>query len=228
MKIGLLGGTFNPIHLGHLIISEYIRVNYPLDKIIFIPTGNPPHKNRNEIIDAYHRYKMVEMAIETNPFFELSDIEINRMGKSYTIDTIEEISSKYKEANMSPNHPPACCSGVTQHNNCSQNLKDDIYFIIGGDTLFELTTWKEIDRLFKMTNFLVVGRHGIEDNRSIDKINELKSLYNARIQYFDGPGIEISSTGIRENIKNNKNIKYLVPESVENYIELNRLYVSED
>src|SRR5690554_3553474 len=94
MKVGLMGGTFNPIHLGHLIISEYIRTNFPLDKVVFIPTGDPPHKDNKELISAMDRFHMTELAIKSNPYFEISANEINRVGKSYSTDTIDEFINK--------------------------------------------------------------------------------------------------------------------------------------
>lgn len=202
MKIGLMGGTFNPIHLGHLLISEYIRENFPLDIIIFIPSGNPPHKDLDHVIDAHHRYNMVNLAIKDNPYFTISDIEIKRSGKSYTIDTIDEIKKSF------PN--------------------DSIYFIIGGDSLYNLTTWKDYRSLFNKTSFILIDRHGIEENKMINYIKELKEEFGANIDYIDGPQIEISSTNIRKNLINNKSIKYMVTNEVEDYITNNRLYLMGD
>lgn len=202
MKIGLMGGTFNPIHLGHLLVSEYIRENFPLDIIIFIPSGNPPHKDLDHVIDAHHRYNMVNLAIKDNPYFTISDIEIKRSGKSYTIDTIDEIKKSF------PN--------------------DSIYFIIGGDSLYNLTTWKDYRSLFNKTSFILIDRHGIEENKMINYIKELKEEFGANIDYIDGPQIEISSTNIRKNLINNKSIKYMVTNEVEDYITNNRLYLMGD
>lgn len=202
MKIGLMGGTFNPIHLGHLLVSEYIRENFPLDIIIFIPSGNPPHKDLDHVIDAHHRYNMVNLAIKDNPYFTISDIEIKRSGKSYTIDTIDEIKKSF------PN--------------------DSIYFIIGGDSLYNLTTWKDYRSLFNKTSFILIDRHGIEENKMINYIKELKEEFGANIDYIDGPQIEISSTNIRKNLINNKSIKYMVTKEVEDYITNNRLYLMGD
>ena len=202
MKIGLMGGTFNPIHLGHLIISEYIRLSLPLDKIIFIPSGNPPHKDFDEIISVKHRYNMALLATSTNSYFQISLSEINRKGFSYTIDTITEFKEKLQD--------------------------DELYFIIGADSLNELTSWKNYKLLFKITNFIAIGRPGITDEYNLCKIKELKDLYDANIIYINGPLIEISSTDIRERISKNLSIKYLVPETVEEYIKSNKLYTLED
>lgn len=201
MKVGLMGGTFNPIHLGHLIISEYIRNNFPLDKIIFIPSGNPPHKDWGELIDKEHRYNMALLATGSNLYFDVSLSEINRQGKSYTVETINEFKSIY------PN--------------------DDFFFIIGGDTLYELTKWHDYKTLFNITNFIVIDRPGFENRELKDTIEELNRIYGVSIFYLKGPLIDISSTEIRQNLKQNKSIKYLVPKEVEDYISFHKLYISE-
>ncbi len=202
MRIGLMGGTFNPIHTGHLIISEYIKEKFPLDKVIFVPSNNPPHKELEGIISASHRHNLAILATENNQDFEVSNIELERKGKSYTIDTIKEFKSLF------PN--------------------DDLYFLIGGDTLFKLIEWHNIEELFQITNFIVIGRDGFSDDDILRKIKELKDKYGARIDFVDGPIIEISSTKIRENIEKSHSIKYLVPEKVEEYIYHNKLYISEE
>lgn len=197
MKIGLMGGTFNPIHMGHLIISEFLRITFPLDKVIFIPSGNPPHKN-NDIAESNHRMAMVNLATSQNPFFEVSSIELKRTGKSYTIDTIKEIKDIY------PN--------------------DQLYFIIGSDSLLDLTSWKDFESLISKTNFLICGRPENTEESILNKIDELTKEYNSNIIYIKGPLIEISSTLIRDRIKDQKSIKYLVTGEVEEYIYKNNLY----
>lgn len=200
MKLGLIGGTFNPIHLGHLIISEYIRETFPLDKVIFIPSGDPPHKSTKDTISSEHRKAMVDIATKSNPYFTVSDIEINRIGKSYTIDTIRHFKSLYPI--------------------------DQLYFIIGADCLFELTTWKDFNTLATSTTFLLCGRPGLEEMEIYNKISELKEEYNANIIYINISLVDISSTSIRERVKSHKSIKYLVTDGVEDYIKKNNLYLS--
>ena len=118
-KYGIFGGTFNPIHFGHLMICEYLKEELGLDKVIFIPTGNPPHKSLD--VSAIDRYNMVKLAISSNPDFEISDIETNRVNLSYTVDTIIELKKIY------------------------ENQK--LFFLIGLDTLFQLKTWRKIEEL---------------------------------------------------------------------------------
>lgn len=201
MKLGLIGGTFNPIHLGHLIISEYIREAFELDQVIFIPSGNPPHKLIKEIISTEHRKRMVEIATESNPNFLVSSIEINRVGKSYTVDTIRELKSLYPD--------------------------DQLYFIIGADSLFELTSWKDFKILANITTFLLCERPGLDEEEIYNKISDLKNEYNTNIMYIKVPLVDISSTSIRERVKSHQSFKYLVTEGVEDYIKRNNLYLPE-
>jgi nicotinate-nucleotide adenylyltransferase len=134
MKIGILGGTFNPIHTGHLILAEEARENLALDRVIFVPTYLPPHKNNSDIAPARHRYGMIRLGIKENKYFSVSDIEIKRDGLSYTIDTIRELKVVYP--------------------------KDELYFIIGSDLLKYLEEWKDIPQIIKMVKFIVATRPG--------------------------------------------------------------------
>lgn len=134
MKIGILGGTFNPIHIGHLILAEEVREKLEVDKIIFVPTYLAPHKDNTDIAPVECRYGMVKLAIKKNKYFSVSDIEIKREGQSYTIDTLRELKKRY--------------------------LKDDLYFIIGSDLLKYLDDWKDLDEIIKMISFIVATRPG--------------------------------------------------------------------
>jgi len=136
-RIGILGGTFNPIHIGHLAIAEWSYEKLKLDKVIFVPTYLPPHKSSRGVIDAKTRYKMVELAIKDNPHFEISDFEIKKGGKSYSIDTVRYFSEKF-------------------------NKDTKLYFIIGEDCLSTLHKWKEIEKLVSLASFVVVNRPGVE------------------------------------------------------------------
>ena len=134
MRIGILGGTFNPVHIGHLILAEEAREKLGLDKIIFVPTALPPHKEDLNIAPAADRLKMIKLAIEGNKYFAVSDIEIKRQGRSYTIDTLSELKRKYS--------------------------RDELYFIIGSDLLKYLNEWKDLTQIIKMVKFLVATRPG--------------------------------------------------------------------
>ncbi len=198
MKIGLIGGTFNPIHYGHLILSEYIREDCQLDKIIFIPTAIPPHKVKSQVEDSEIRLEMTKLATESNKFFQVSDIESHRPGISYTIDTLIELNGLY------PN--------------------DQLYFIIGADSLFQLPTWKDYDKIIGTTKLIVVNRPGGKNDLIQDKIKEYRDLYGGNIINVRSPLIDISSSDIRTRVKSGKSIKYLVPNNVEEYIIKNNLY----
>lgn len=210
-RIGLFGGTFNPIHLGHLRGAEEIREAFGLEEVIFIPSAIPPHKAPEEIIDARHRVEMVRLAIASNPFFSLSEIELSRPGKSYSIDTIRYFCD---------------ASG------------DAFFFIVGGDAFVEIETWKDYQNLFSLCHFIVMARPGFEKT---PVASQLPKALNTAFQYdletklwvhLSGyclyfkeiSFLDISSTKVRELIERGESVKYLVPAAVETYIHQNRLY----
>ncbi|MEJ8554274.1 nicotinate-nucleotide adenylyltransferase [Tepidibacter sp. Z1-5] len=197
-KIGVMGGTFNPIHYGHLATAEAVRNKYDLDKIIFMPSGNPPHKSKKEIIDKKHRYNMTMIATMSNIYFEASDIEIKREGMTYTVDTLEQLKKIYKNS--------------------------QIFFITGADALCDIDSWKYLDKNFELATFVGATRPGIESAKVNQKIDQLKQKYNANIVNIYVPSLDISSTDLRNRIKKIESIKYLLPENVEKYIYKNNLY----
>lgn len=199
-KYGIFGGSFNPIHYGHLMICEYIKEEMGLDKVIFIPTGNPPHKDLE--VSAKDRYEMVKTAISPNPDFDISDIETTRVKLSYTVDTIRELKEIYKE--------------------------EKLYFIIGLDTLFQLKTWKKIKDLSSEIEFVVAKRPGYLDEEKINReIKYLKENFGTKIILVQTPLYEISSTDLRDRIKKGKSLRYLIPKKVLNYIEESEFYKNE-
>ena len=201
MAIGLIGGTFNPIHMGHLLIGEFIREEWNLDRIIYIPSANPPHKTGGEVVDAGSRMKLVELAIRDNPYFQLSDVEFRREGYSYTIDTIREMSIEYPY--------------------------EKLYFIIGTDTLFELETWKQFKEIAKEIEFVMYGRgtHSVVDIE--EKLRHMRDEYGFKIKRSTGPELEISSTQIRDRIRRGLSIKYMVPDALIEEIEKESLFKGE-
>ncbi|NMC57423.1 MAG: nicotinate-nucleotide adenylyltransferase [Eubacteriaceae bacterium] len=197
-KFGILGGSFNPIHLGHLILAEQVKNNFDLDKIIFIPTTDNPLKNKLCDVNKYDRFTMTSLAVEDNDYFEVSDIEIKNTGYSYTINTIEELlimdsSVKY-------------------------------YFICGADIIFYLERWKEFEKLFKYITFIAAYRTGYDTVKLQDEVTRLKEKYGADIIIFKTPLIDISSTQIRKRLKESKSVKYLIPQNVYSYITQKGLY----
>jgi len=197
MNLTVFAGTFNPIHNAHLIIAEYVRESLNAQKIVFIPSFIPPHKN-NFTADARHRYNMVNQAIKDNPYFEISDIEIRLGGKSYTYNTICELYRQYDE------------------------LDGKINFIIGADALSNLENWYKPDELVKMINFIVISRP--KSKKVIEIINNIR-LEGFNYKFIEAPEIEISSSCVRERMLQGKSLKYLIPEPVEKYINQNGLYL---
>lgn len=202
-RIGILGGTFNPIHMGHLIMAEKVCKHHHLSRVIFIPAYIPPHKYVNELADAIHRYQMVKVAVNENDKFEVSDIEIKREGKSYTIDTVQEILRYYGE-------------------DC------DVFLIMGADSLNELELWKNIKKLSQLCHFVVVNRPGFTTDATprlaeligCDNILDIEKL-RVKIE-----PVGISSTEIRKRLKDRIKINGLVPECVGAYIKEHGLYSS--
>jgi nicotinate-nucleotide adenylyltransferase len=200
VKIGILGGTFNPVHCGHLLIAEVVREQYCLDKVLFIPSGNPPHKQLSVVAQAEHRYEMVRCAVNSNPFFEASRIEIDRKGYTYTVDTLKALKNIYGQ-------------------------DTSIYFIIGADVIPELVTWKSFREVFGLCEFIAVLRPGFGKETLLAEISRLTELQNVVIHTADAPMIDISSTDIRDRVATGKTIKYMVPQCVEEYILKNRLFL---
>ncbi len=197
-KIGIMGGTFNPIHIAHLMIAEIAYYELELDEVWFMPSKNPPHKQNEQILDDKHRVHMVELAIESNPHFKFSSVELEREGLTYTVDTLEDLTIKYPD--------------------------NDYYFIIGGDSLFKFDKWKEPEKILKLTKIVAFGRDHVPDNQLMNRIDQLKKMYQGEIIYLKSPNMDISSSLIRDLNKEKKSIRYFVPKEVEDYIKKEKLY----
>lgn len=193
--IGIIGGTFDPIHIGHMTTAECALNQLGLEKVIFVPSAQPPHKLDRVISPVEKRYEMTLLATVDNPGFLVSDVEMKRPGSSYTIDTIKHFKESYPDY--------------------------DIYFITGSDTIVEIHTWKSPEKLMGMTNFLTAKRPGYNYD---DLESSFYEKYNDRIKFLDMPSIGISATEIRERVKADKTIKYQVHPSVEAYIKKYNLY----
>jgi nicotinate-nucleotide adenylyltransferase len=211
-KIGLFGGTFNPIHLGHLRGAEEIRGAFHLHEVIFIPAALPPHKTAEGIIQAHHRLEMVKLAIHKNSHFTTSDIELKRPGKSYSIETIRYFHERFQ----SP-----------------------LYFILGRDAFVEIETWKDFQNLFSLCNFIIMTRPGSQRTPLLPEAlvpafrydqgtSAWTHLSGNMIFFKDINFLDISSTKIRELIERGESVKYLIPPEVEVYIENHGLYQRED
>ncbi|MCX8131079.1 MAG: nicotinate-nucleotide adenylyltransferase [Clostridia bacterium] len=199
LRVGICGGTFDPIHNGHLVVAEYIRQEFDLDRVMFIPSGNPPHKDNTKVTDAELRFAMVQDAIQGNPFFEVSRIEIDRKGYTYTVDTLKALREIH---------------GSSYH----------LFFIVGADVVPDLLSWKNYTEVFALCEFIAVLRPGYSYSSFSDEIRKLGEKYGAVIHTLEAPLVDISSTGVRERVRSGKSIKYLVPDPVEKFIAGKQIY----
>lgn len=197
-KVGIMGGTFNPIHIGHLMLAEQAYEEFSLDEVVFLPSARPPHKKGQTLSDN-HRKEMILLAIKDNPHFSFSSLEFERTGTTYTVDTMAELHKRYP--------------------------LDTFYFIIGADSFLALESWYKPELLFQQTSFLVATRDGHKREELEQHKNELVQKYQARIQFLDFPNIEISSSRIRNRVSKKASITYYVPETVKEYIYCHQLYL---
>ncbi len=194
-----MGGTFDPIHNGHLVTAEVVRHRFDIDRVLFIPAGTPALKQNALVSEPLHRYLMTVLATADNPHFEVSRIEIDREGTTYTIDTIKALRAAVSK-------------------------KTKLYFITGADAIFNILTWKEPERLLKICSFIAVTRPGYDNTELSKYIEHMKQEYNADIEIMEVPALAISSTDIRRRVAFSEPVKYLLPDTVEGYIRKNGLY----
>ncbi|MCX8031605.1 MAG: nicotinate-nucleotide adenylyltransferase [Thermodesulfovibrionales bacterium] len=222
MRLGIFGGTFNPIHYGHLRAAEESRIQNKLDKILFIPAGTPPLKE-HDLADPFKRYEMTKIAISSNPYFVISDIEIRSSERSYTVNTLDHLNKLYK--------------------------LDELFLILGIDAFLDIESWFQPEKIIENIDFIVLSREGysfldIFRSNYIKNVNLYKSLYShtnelniktqlefklisgRRLIFTPITPIGISATKIRCLIRKSYSIKYLVPEEVEKFIYLNSLYIT--
>ncbi len=200
LKIGILGGTFDPIHNGHLAIAEEARKRMGLAEVYFGPAGRTPLKESGTILAAEHRIEMVRLAIADYPYFKLSTIEIDRPGPSYTVDTIAELRDKF-------------------------GAENELYFIIGLDSLAQLPRWREPARIIRMCRLGAVPRPGY----SLPDTNTLEAAMpgiSQRLTVLDEPKSDVSATEVRQRAKRGESISHLVPEEVVEYIKRQKLYLT--
>lgn len=194
-----MGGTFDPIHMGHLILGEQSFEQLHLDKVLFMPSGNPPHKrNRTGRASDGQRVDMVRLAIEDNPHFELSLAEMHETGYTYTYRTLEELKE--------------------------QNPDTDYYFIIGADSLFTFDEWKEPARICRACTLVVAVRDHASSDELNQEIKRLSAEYEGRFTLLDTMNIDVSSHQIRSWVSEGKSLKYYVPDPVISYMKENGIY----
>lgn len=194
MNTCLFGGTFDPPHIGHLIIAESILSDLDIDKIIFIPSSIPPHKPLHSYSSASSRVEMLQISIKGTPAFQISDIELNRPGASYSVDTIKQIKSQMSLS------------------------KEELYFVIGSDSLVEFQTWKNPHEILSLAQVIIAPRPSFTKDM-------VKPEFLEQVQFLDTPQIDISSSMIRERVREKKSIRYYVIPEVLEYIQEKRLYI---
>ena len=199
-KVGIMGGTFNPIHNGHLLLAESAREAFGLDEILFMPSGNSYMKDAASILDGKTRAYMTELAIEGNPFFRLSRMELERKGPTYTCDTLSQLKRQ---------------EGACQY-----------FFIMGADNLFILEKWKDVEYIFQNCVIAVAARGDEPDGEIRRRAELLKKRYQADIRLLSERRIDISSLEIRERLQKGQSVRYLLPDSVLAYIAREGLYQS--
>ncbi len=192
-----MGGTFDPIHFGHLVAAEEALVQFNLDKVLFMPTGRPALKGSGGVTAAEHRYLMTVLATAANPDFDVSRMEVDRPGTTYTVDTLLELRDLYG--------PSA-----------------ELFFITGADAVWEILSWKDADAIAGLATFIAATRPGYD----LDAAREAHSAASSgfRIEYMELPALAISSTDLRQRVAERRPVRYLTPESVATYIDKHGLY----
>ncbi len=200
-KIGILGGTFNPVHIGHLFMAEYAREAVGLDMVIFMPTGVPYMKSAKEILPGKLRKEMLDMSIKDNTFFVTSDIELKREGNTYTYETLKELKALYPKAKL--------------------------YFLVGADCLFTIEKWVEPKQIFENCTLIAANRNHKAMEALVEKKLYLEQKFGATVLLLDFPSIDISSTEIRNRLREGRSIRYMVHDTVLKYLQSTQLYQKE-
>jgi nicotinate-nucleotide adenylyltransferase len=200
-RIGVIGGTFDPVHYGHLVIAEEVYATLQLTEMVFVPAGQPPHKTNVEITAAEHRLAMLQLAVASNPHFSISRVDLDRPGPSYTVDTLQLLHKEWGEQTA-------------------------IYFIIGADSLDDILSWYDPSSILEqLTHLVAVRRPGYNESESYyDWMEARLPGIKQRLLVVDAPQFDISATDLRERVAGGRPIKYQTPESVESYIVQYGLY----
>lgn len=200
-RLGIMGGTFDPIHYGHLVTAEQAREALDLDLVLFMPAGSPAFKQGGSVTDSEQRYAMTLLATAANPAFDASRFEIDRPGVTYTIDTLEALRAFYPD-----------------------NVK--LFFITGADAILDIMSWHAAERMASLATFIAATRPGYDINQACSRIEQSGIPFD--VSYIEIPALAISSTNIRDRIRMGKSVRYLTSESVIGYIRKNNLYKDGD
>lgn len=198
-KIGIMGGTFNPIHYGHLILAQTAMEKFSLDHVWFMPSKTPPHKSDEQITSTEHRIEMTRLAVEDNPGFELSLFEMEREGYTFTYETLQLLKKDYPNTKF--------------------------YFIMGADSVYTFHKWREPRIVASLCTILAANRSQEVDEAFLHQLEILRETYQADIHLLEIPSVEISSSDIRSKREQGQSIRYYTPKSVVDYIETHRLYL---
>ena len=193
-----MGGSFNPIHIAHLILGETACTDFSLDEVLFMPSGVSYMKDTSVMAQKEHRLKMCELACRDNPHFSVSRMEIDREGDTYTVDTLTALHEAEPETEW--------------------------FFILGADSLFTIERWHRVKEIFALATILAAVRNGMETDALREKAEELHERFGARVQFLSSPQMEISSTDIRRRIRNGQSVKYFVPDACIDYMKEQRLF----
>lgn len=198
-KIGIMGGTFNPIHNAHLMLAQAAYEQYQLDGVMFLPSKHPAYKNEREIVSPQLRSEMIHLCIDKIPYFSLNTMEYDREGNTYTADTLRILHE--------------------------QNPEISYFFIMGADSLYQLEKWHEFETVLQLSTIIAAPRNEVTSETIHKKIHELTSKYQAKIYLLSTPVSDISSHEIREMIQKKQSIDDLVPAMVSDYIKTHQLYM---
>jgi nicotinate-nucleotide adenylyltransferase len=200
-RIGVMGGSFNPIHTGHLFAAEEALFHLSLDQVVFVPSPRPPFKQEEDLLDAETRYLMAALATAANPRFTVSRVEMEREGVSYTVDTVRELRKSY----------PA---------------RSEVYFIMGMDAAMELADWKDPEGLLEMCFIVVVSRPGHDRDQVMKGLDARtkRLLRHPNLRFMETPGLNVSASDIRERVREGRPYRYLLPEAVAGFIDGRGLY----
>jgi nicotinate-nucleotide adenylyltransferase len=198
MRLGLYGGTFDPVHFGHLLLAEQCREQFSLDEVWFLPSGNPPHKDQRAITSGQARVEMLQFALAGHPQFQVNRMELAREGTTFTVDTLSTLAA--------------------------EDAQRELFFLIGADSLDDLPTWRNPRRVTELATIVAVNRGG-GPPPTLDAVrSELGEAAASRIQLASMPAIDLSSSDIRRRVQEGKSIRYMTPRAVEVYIQEHRLY----
>jgi nicotinate-nucleotide adenylyltransferase len=197
MRLGVLGGTFDPPHVAHLLLAEQARDQLDLDRVLWVPAADPPHKRDSSVLSVEHRMAMVRLSIEDNPGFALSTVDVDRVGPHYTVDMLALLAAQYQGA--------------------------DFYLLIGGDSLRDLPTWQHPAQLIERTQLAVMSRPGV--SYDLFTLEDAVPGVRNRLLFLDTPLVDVSGRTIRQCVLSGRSIRYLVPEPVREYIVAHNLYL---